>query len=211
MTGSFGDFAEKATRAGVATERTLDAFRSARRETYLPLENARDAYADRILPIPCGQIAERPIDALAITEAASFDTSDRVLEIGTGTGFLTHVIAQLAGHVLTIDRYHTLLSISRDRHAENRLSNVEHRQLDGALSDGLDGTFDRIICTVAFEEPPRPWLDLLVGGGSAIAPIGPRGGPQTIMRLTKVGARYEREPLGHCWFSPAESGIAALL
>ena len=207
----YASFAVRMRASGFDAERVMAAVEEARRDRYVAPDDRPRAHSADMLPLPCGQATERLDDAVRMVAALDIDHRHRVLEIGTGSGFLTDVLAQLAGRVVTVERYRSLLSDARERHADRALATVTYHQQDaGALPD-LGGPFDRVISTVAFAQPPKQFVDHLVAEGVMVAPIGPPEGPQTVMRLGKIGARFERENLFQGWFTPIETGVALAL
>lgn len=178
------------------------------RSVYVASEDVGRAYSDHMLPLACGQATERLDDAVMLLSALDVRPHHRVLELGTGSGFVTELLSRLAAKVVTVDRYRRLLSAARERHAKRGLSNVTYLQRDATALPDLDGPFDRIVSSVAFEAPPRAFIEHLVADGVLVAPIGPPDGPQTISWLGKVGARFERREAGEGWFPPAETGVA---
>jgi protein-L-isoaspartate(D-aspartate) O-methyltransferase len=134
-----------------------------------------------------------------------------VLEVGTGSGYTAAVMARLAGRVLSLDRYRTLIAEAEQRLSALGISNVILRQADGSAGAAADGPFDRIVVWAAFEGPPRNFVDQLASGGVMIAPIGPAEEVQTLARLTKLGSRFEREDIGRVRLQPLASGVAAAL
>jgi len=134
-----------------------------------------------------------------------------VLEIGTGSGFTAAVMARLAGRLVTIDRYKTLVEQARQRFEALGIANVIARQADGSNGLPNEGPFDRIVAWAAFDSLPRFLLDQLSSGGTVIAPIGPEEGEQVVAKLTKVGSRFEREDIGVVRLQPVLSGVAAVI
>lgn len=163
-----------------------------------------------MLPIECGEAIEGADLQAAVIAALALESGHRVLEIGTGSGFTAAVMARLAGRVVTIDRYRTLVEQARMRFEALGISNVIVRQADGTV--GLnDGPFDRIVVWAAFDGVPRFLLDQLSSGGIVVAPIGPEEGEQVLAKLTKVGSRFEREDIGVVRLQPILSGVAAAI
>jgi len=163
-----------------------------------------------MLPIECGEAMEGADLQAAVIAALAIEPGNRVLEIGTGSGFTASVMARLAGRVVTIDRYKTLVEQARQRFEALGITNAIARQADG--SNGLnDGPFDRIVVWAAFDSLPRFLLDQLSSGGVVIAPIGPEEGEQVLAKLTKVGSRFEREDIGVVRFQPILPGLASKL
>lgn len=168
------------------------------------------AWSERMLPIECGEAIEGADLQAAVIAALALESGHRVLEIGTGSGFTAAVMARLAGRVVTIDRYRTLVEQARMRFEALGISNVIVRQADGTV--GLnDGPFDRIVVWAAFDGVPRFLLDQLSSGGIVVAPIGPEEGEQVLAKLTKVGSRFEREDIGVVRLQPILPGVAAAI
>jgi protein-L-isoaspartate(D-aspartate) O-methyltransferase len=168
-------------------------------------------WQNRMLPIACGEAIEgidiqsRALAALGIAEG------HRVLEIGTGSGFSAAVMARLAGRVLTIDRYRRLCEEAGQRIAALGLTNVIVRRADASQGAAADGPFDRIVAWAAFDALPRGFVDQLATGGVMVAPIGSGDDVQTIVKLTKLGSRFEREDICPVRLQPMQGGIAAVL
>lgn len=166
---------------------------------------------DRMIPIECGETMEgvdlqaRMIDALGIED------QNRVLEIGTGSGYTAALMSKLAARVISVDRYKTLIDLARHRYEVLGVTNVILRQGDAGKGLAGEGPFDRIISWAAFDSLPRSFVDQLSSGGVMIAPIGPGDGPQAIARLTKVGSRFDREDIGTVRLQPILSGVAAVI
>ncbi len=169
------------------------------------------AWSERTLPIECGEAIEGADLQAAVIAALAIEPGNRVLEIGTGSGYTAAVMARLAGRVVTIDRYKTLAEQARQRFEALGIGNVIARHADG--SNGLpgEGPFDRIVVWAAFDTLPRFLLDQLSSGGVVIAPIGPEESEQVLAKLTKVGSRFEREDIGSVRLQPILPGMAAVL
>lgn len=207
----FASFVMRARALGVTDTRVIGALEKAERGAYAADDDRGRVFRAEMLPLPCGQAMERIDDAALLLEAAGIEPEHRVLEIGTGSGFLTEALARLAKKVVTVERYRTLLLAARERHARRGLTNVVYLQRDGGGLGDVDGPFDRIVSTVAFPEPPRAFIEHLVAEGVLACPVGDADGPQAIMRLEKVGVRFDRTALGTGWFQLRESGVAHAL
>jgi protein-L-isoaspartate(D-aspartate) O-methyltransferase len=143
-----------------------------------------------------------------MTEQLGLQKTHRVLEIGTGSGYQAAVLSKLCEHVLTIERYRTLADRAKARLAKLGCDNVEV-----LLGDGFDvpadaGQFDRIIVTAAMEQIPDALIQRLEPEGVLIAPVGPLHGIQTLVRLVRTEAGFERKELVDVRFVPALPGIA---
>ena len=207
----FASFVMRVRSAGVNAASVLNAIERAERDRYLHPDDRRRAHAEEMLPLPCGQATERLDDTVRLVQTLDLDERHRVLEIGTGSGFLTDLLAQVAKRVVTLERYRTLLNDAKERHAERELRNITYHQRDANEPGDLGGSFDRIVSTIAFEMPPKAYVELLIAEGIMVAPIGPPEGPQIVTKLTRIGSRFEREALFEGWFPAAEKGVAHAL
>jgi protein-L-isoaspartate(D-aspartate) O-methyltransferase len=143
-----------------------------------------------------------------MTEQLQLNRGNRVLEIGTGSGYQAAVLARLCKHVLTIERYRTLADTARQQ-----LEKLGYHNVEVMLGDGFDvpagaGDFDRIIVTAAMEQIPDKLLQRLEVGGILIAPVGPHHGTQTLVRVTRTETGFERKDLVDVRFVPALPGVA---
>jgi protein-L-isoaspartate(D-aspartate) O-methyltransferase len=132
----------------------------------------------------------------------------RVLEIGTGSGYQAAILSRLCSQVLTIERYRTLADNARARLKKLGCNNVEVMLGDGFDVPGSAGNFDRIIVTAAMEQIPEGLTQRLEPAGILIAPVGPHHGTQTLVRVTRTDAGFERRELVDVRFVPALPGIA---
>lgn len=200
-------------RRGIHDLRVLRALELVPRERFVEPEQAEYAYADQALPIECGQTISQPYVVAAMTEALAIEPSHRVLEVGTGSGYQAAVLAHLAGHVVTVERYRTLAEMAERRLRDLELDNVTVIVGDGMLGAPEHAPFDRIVVTAATPELPQTLVDQLREGGILIAPIGPTGGVQSLARFRKPpgGGELEREELMPVRFVPLVPGKAAAL
>ncbi|WP_378952309.1 protein-L-isoaspartate(D-aspartate) O-methyltransferase [Mesorhizobium sp. ANAO-SY3R2] len=196
---------------GIVPKNLIAAFEATPRRQFIDGQFHSLAWSDRMLPIECGEAIEGADIQAAIISALNIEPGNRVLEVGTGTGYTAAVMARLAGRVVTVDRFKTLTEQARLRFEALGISNALPRQADG--SNGLpgEGPFDRIVVWAAFDSYPRTFVDQLSSGGTMIAPIGPDEGEQVLVKLTKVGSRFEREDLGTVRLQPLARGVAAVL
>ncbi len=178
---------------GINNTRLLSAMEQTPRTLFVGPSHGDRAYEDRLLPIDCGGFAESTDLVARVLNLAKLEKGQRVLDVGTGSGFLAGVIGQITERVLTIDRYKTLTHLAQQRFAHLGLTNVVARQGDGLVGVPGEGTFDRIVVTAAFDAIPRQYVDFLVTDGILIAPIKDKDGVIRLSRLTKVGSRFERE------------------
>ena len=195
-------------RRGISDQAVLHAMEDVPREMFVEPADRTDAYRDTALGIACGQTISQPFVVAYMTEQLDLQKTQRVLEIGTGSGYQAAVLSKLSDHVLTIERYRTLADRARARLAKLHCDNVEV-----LLGDGFDvpadaGQFDRIIVTAAMEQIPDALAQRLEPDGVLIAPVGPLHGVQTLVRLVRTGAGFDRRELVDVRFVPALPGIA---
>ena len=195
-------------RRGISDQAVLRTMEDVPRDVFVDPADRADAYRDTALGIDCGQTISQPFVVAYMTEQLHLKKYHRVLEIGTGSGYQAAVLSRLCGHVLTIERYRTLA----DR-ARARLEKLGYHNVEVMLGDGFDipesvGQFDRIIVTAAMEEIPDALAQRLEPEGILIAPVGPLHGVQTLVRLVRTEAGFERKQLVDVRFVPALPGIA---
>ncbi len=196
---------------GVSDIDLLTAVEATPRSLFVPPEFAEHAYSSRTLPIECGSFLEGVDLAVRILHHLRIKPGQRVLEVGTGSGFMSAVMARMAERVLTVDRYKTLTSNAQKRMETLGIRNVIIRQADGSAGMQGEGTFDRILVTAAFNSMPRFYADQLVSGGSMIAPLMITETECRLVRLTKTGSRFEREELFEAPYLPIVPRLASLL
>lgn len=196
---------------GISDIDLLTAVEQTPRSRFVPAQFADEAYSTRTIPIECGAFLEGVDLAVRILHHLKVRPGQRVLEVGTGSGFMAAVMGRIAERVLTIDRYKTLVVNAQKRMDQLSLRNIIVRQADG--SNGLqgEGTFDRILVTAAFASMPRVYTDQLVSGGSMIAPLMISEDECRMVRLTKTGSRFEREELFTVPYLPIVPRVASQL
>jgi len=195
-------------RRGISDQAVLRAMDEVPREHFVTPDYVDAAYADQALPIACGQTISQPYVVAYMTEQLEVEPTHRVLEIGTGSGYQAAVLSRLAREVVTVERYRTLAETARAR-----LQTLGYGNVTVAVGDGLDGyaalaPYDRIIVTAAAEEIPAPLVAQLAEGGVMVLPLGPHGGAQRIVKLTKSVDGVAREDLIWVRFVPLLPGQA---
>ncbi|WP_291861822.1 protein-L-isoaspartate(D-aspartate) O-methyltransferase [Bradyrhizobium sp.] len=195
-------------RRGISDQAVLRAMEEIPRDLFVEPADRTDAYRDSALPIACGQTISQPFVVAYMTEQLQLQKHHRVLEIGTGSGYQAAILSRLCGHVLSIERYRTLADSARRRLQKAGCENVEVMLGDGFDIPAGAGDFDRIIVTAAMEKIPETLTQRLEPGGILIAPVGPHQGTQTLIRLTRTAAGFERKALVDVRFVPALPGIA---
>ncbi|MCQ8781761.1 protein-L-isoaspartate(D-aspartate) O-methyltransferase [Mangrovibrevibacter kandeliae] len=194
----------------ITEPRLLAAIEQVPRRLFVPGE-VPNAYADGALPIDCGETMYGARFAVGLVHALKVEDHARVLEIGTGSGYVTALLAKLAARVFSLDRYKRLLRRADERLRGLDLLNVVLEQDDGRSGYITGAPYDRIIVHAAFSEVPRAFLEQLASQAYLICAVGPGDGEQQLVRLQKVGSRFEREDLRTVRYQPLASGIAATL
>jgi protein-L-isoaspartate(D-aspartate) O-methyltransferase len=198
-------------RRGIHDLRVLRALELVPREQFVESDQAEFAYADQALPIECGQTISQPFVVAAMTQALSVEPNHKVLEIGTGSGYQSAILAHLAAHVVSVERYRTLSETAARRLRNLEIDNVTTIVGDGALGAPEYAPFDRIVVTAAAPALPPSLISQLGEGGILIAPIGPTGGVQSLARFRKLPGSEEltRDELMPVRFVPLVPGRAA--
>ncbi|HRD28805.1 MAG TPA: protein-L-isoaspartate(D-aspartate) O-methyltransferase [Caulobacter sp.] len=193
---------------GVTDARVLDAIERTPRELFTPDLFKERAFEDSALPIACGQTISQPFIVGLMTQALTLGPRDRVLEIGTGSGYQAAVLSRLARLVYTVERYRTLMKEAEERFRTLGLTNVITRFGDGGEGWAEQAPFDRILVTAAAPEEPKALLAQLKPGGVLVAPIG-KGPVQSLRRYAGDGqGGFKVELLGDVRFVPLLDGVA---
>jgi len=189
-------------RRGVRDARVQDAFRKVPREVFVPEALQEFAYEDTPLPIPEGQTISQPYIVALMAQAAGIGPKDKVLEIGTGSGYAAAILATLGGRVFTIERHAGLADAARERLRRLGFGNVEVRTGDGTLGWPEAAPFDAILAAAGGPSAPDSLKDQLAIGGRLVIPVGERG-EQTLLKLTRTGPdSFSEEDLGGVRFVP---------
>jgi len=182
--------------------RTLDAMRRVPRHLFAPNVSLEKAYEDEPQPIGFGQTISQPRIVATMTDALELSGSEKVLEIGTGSGYQAAVISLLVKHVFSIEILPDLGEAAKKRLSDLGYANVHVRIGDGYRGWPEEAPFDRIIVTAAPEEMPQALVTQLADGGTLVTPLGPRGDHQRLLRLRKKNGRITQEDLGGVRFVP---------
>jgi protein-L-isoaspartate(D-aspartate) O-methyltransferase len=193
---------------GIGDAAVLRAMDEIPRENFVETELRPAAYADQALPIACGQTISQPYVVAYMTEQLRLRPIHRVLEIGTGSGYQTAVLARVAREVISVERYRTLADRARQRIAALGISNAEIIVGDGLQGASDRAPFDRILVTAAAEDIPQALVEQLADDGEMLLPLGPHSGPQHIVRVTKGEEGIKREQLIAVRFVPLLPGQA---
>ncbi len=186
---------------GIRDPRVLDAMRKVPRERFLPPEERDRAYADQALPVDCDQTISQPYIVALMTEALELSGEERVLEIGTGTGYQTAILAELAREVVTVERHAPLSEKAARILGELGYRNIDARVGDGTLGCPERAPFDAILVTAAASHCPPALFEQLREGGVVVIPIGGRG-VQSLEAIRKVDAAPRSRTLSACRFVP---------
>jgi protein-L-isoaspartate(D-aspartate) O-methyltransferase len=192
---------------GITNAKVLGAIERVSRENFLPDTFLDRAYENVALPIGHGQTISQPLVVAIMTEALEVGDRHKVLEIGTGSGYQTAVLAKLCRRVFTMERHRELLKQAEQRFAALRLHNVTTLFGDGTKGWPEQSPFDRIIVTAASEEVPRVLLESLTDGGILVIPEGEERREQDLLRIRRDGDSFKRESLGAVRFVPLVSGL----
>ncbi len=193
---------------GVTEPKVLEAIERTPRDLFTPDLFRNRAWEDSALPIACGQTISQPYIVGLMTQQLRLEPRSRVLEIGTGSGYQTAVLARIARLVYTIERYRTLLKDAEDRFKTLGLLNVITRFGDGGEGWSEQAPFDRILVTAAAPAEPRALLAQLKPSGVLVAPIG-KGPVQSLKRYTGDGkGGFKAETLCDVRFVPLLDGTA---
>ena len=193
---------------GIGDQAVLRAMDEVPRERFVEAEFSESAFADQALPISCGQTISQPYVVAYMTEQLALRPHHRVLEVGTGSGYQAAVLSRLAREVVTIERYRTLAHQARERLQALGYSNVEVVVGDGLAGVPERAPYDRIMVTAAAEHVPETLLDQLADNGIMLLPLGPSGGAQHIVKLTKSQTGVSRDNLIPVRFVPLLPGQA---
>ncbi len=194
--------------AGITHQGVLDAMRSLPRHLFVDEALASRAYEDSSLPIGHGQTISQPYTVARMTEALlEGGPRARVLEIGTGSGFQTAVLASVVRRVYSLERVAALHEMAARRLRLLKLRNVRLRHGDGHLGWSEYAPFDGILVTAAPEGIPRALVNQLASEGCMVLPIG-RQGQQVLVRVTRTESGYEHEILDSVIFVPLLGGVA---
>lgn len=198
-------------RVGITDQRVVRAIESVPRQMFVPADLRGAAYAERALPIDCGQTISAPVIVGMMTNALEITERDRVLEVGTGSGYQTAILAKLARRVYTVERFRTLLQAAESRFKTLRLSNITTAIDDGMLGWPDQEPFDKIIVTAAGEQVPEALLQQVTMGGIIVMPVGPVDGVQKLRRFQRTEEGFDERDLADVRFVPLIPGRAARL
>ena len=188
---------------GIGDRRILDAFRSVPREEFIPDHLREFAFEDAPLPIEADQTISQPYIVALMIEAAELESSDRVLEVGAGSGYASAILSQLVDEVVAIERHSELAELAGERMGRLGYENVSIFEGDGTRGFQEKAPFDAIIVSASGSHVPETLLEQLDIGGRLVMPVGEPQEVQTLLKITRVDdADYEQEELGAVRFVP---------
>lgn len=189
-------------RRGIRDARVLEAMRAVPRHRFVPDAEREHAYEDRALPLEVGQTISQPYIVAYMSEALRVGPDHRVLEVGTGSGYQTAVLARLAAEVFTVERIGDLQAAAREVLEELGVTNVRFRVGDGTLGWERYAPYDRILVTAGAPDVPGPLKEQLArAGGRMVIPVGDVE-LQELVAVTRAGEEFTIEPLLGCRFVP---------
>lgn len=192
---------ERIRERGIKDLNVLQAFDGVPRHLFVPDAVRHRAYEDAPLPIGFGQTASQPSLQALYAELLDLGPADRVLEVGTGSGFQTGLLARLAGHVYSVERIRELSLRARSALDRLRIVNVALLVGDGTIGWGRYAPYDAILVTAGAPEMPKPLLEQLAPGGRMLVPLGNRDEQVlTLVRRTETG--FQSEEVTRCVFVP---------
>ena len=186
---------------GLTDPKLLAAFRKVPRHLFVPVELEDQAYADHPLPIGAGQTISQPYMAGLMTSQLHLQGHERVLEVGTGSGYQTAILAELALEVFSVERIPELMLVAEERLSKLGYLNVHLSTVNGSLGWPEHAPYDAIIVTAAAPEVPQPLLDQLADRGRMLVPIGPAS-HQMLYRVSKQHHVVSSEAVAGCVFVP---------
>lgn len=186
-------------RRGIQSEPVLEAMRQVPRERFVPGALAGRAYGDAALPIECEQTISQPYMVARMTELLELQPEHCVLEIGTGSGYQTAILARLARYVFTVEWHLKLMNAAADRLERLGQQNVTFRCGDGSVGWPEHAPYDAIMVTAGAPDVPEPLCEQLTTGGRLVIPIGELAN-QILVRVRRTESGYQREENLSCRF-----------
>ena len=198
-----GDWVDRQVRErGVTDERVLEALRNVPRHEFVPAPLQAEAYEDYPLPIGCGQTISQPYIVAVMTELLALRPDSKELEIGTGSGYQTAILAELAGDVYSVEVVPELY-----HHAERRLARLGYTNVRVSLADGYDGwpehgPYDGIVVTAAPDHVPEALKEQLAPEGRLVIPVGRPGQVQVLWLFVRNGDEFAAQRIAEVAFVP---------
>lgn len=192
---------------GVTDTRVLNAMEEIDRGPFIRGLFAERAYEDMPLPIACGQTISQPSVVGIMTQALQVSPRDKVLEVGTGSGYQAAILSRLARRVYSVDRHARLVREARAIFEDLDLANITAITADGSHGLPEQAPFDRILVTAAAEDPPGPLLAQLKIGGIMVVPVGQSDAVQTLIRVRRDEGGFEYDEIRPVRFVPLLEGL----
>lgn len=192
---------------GVTDARVLSAMEAIDRSYFVKGIFSARAYEDTPLPIACGQTISQPSVVAMMTQALKLSPRDKVLEVGTGSGYQAAILSQLVRRVYTVDRHARLVKDAMSLFRRLDLNNITALIADGSFGLPEQAPFDRIILTAAAEDPPGPLLAQLKVDGIMVLPVGQSDAVQSLIRVTKTEDGLHYDELRPVRFVPLVEGL----
>ncbi|MBO9477781.1 protein-L-isoaspartate(D-aspartate) O-methyltransferase [Shimia sp. R11_0] len=193
---------------GVTDQAVLSAMEHVDRGLFVRGLFAERAYEDTPLPISCGQTISQPSVVGLMTQALEITPRDKVLEVGTGSGYQAAILSQLARRVYTVDRHKRLVMEARGVFDALGIVNITSLIADGSFGLPDQAPFDRIIVTAAAEDPPGPLLAQLKIGGIMVVPVGQSDAVQSLIRVRRTETGFDYDEMRAVRFVPLLEGVA---
>ena len=193
---------------GVTDPRVLTAMEKTDRGLFVEGPFAARAYEDVPLPIPSGQTISQPSVVGLMTQALDVQPRDKVLEVGTGSGYQAAVLSHLGRRIYTVDRHRGLTRTAQSRIEALGLTNVTVITGDGSFGLPDIAPFDRILVTAAAEDPPGPLLAQLRMGGIMVLPVGQSDAIQMLIKVTRSETGFDYDEMRQVRFVPLVEGMA---
>ncbi|MCL4378482.1 MAG: protein-L-isoaspartate(D-aspartate) O-methyltransferase [Actinobacteria bacterium] len=185
---------------GITDKKVIQAMKKVPREEFIDDDAKDEAYEDRPLPVGFGQTISQPYIVALMTESLELEGNEKVLEVGTGSGYQAAILAEIVKNVYTIEIVKSLFEKTKILLARYKNIKIEHR--DGYYGWKEYAPFDRIIVTAAAEKIPPPLIEQLKEGGIMVIPSGPRYWNQQLLKLRKINGKIHTENIGDVAFVP---------
>ena len=190
-------------RRGITEPDILDAFRAVPRDQFVDRQYAAQAYEDHPLPIEAGQTISQPYIVALMIQAAAIKSGDKVLEVGSGSGYAAAVVSRIAANVIGVERQHELVEVARERLRRLGYGNVQIVEGDGSKGWPAEAPYDAILAAASGSHVPRSLIDQLAPGGRLVMPVGEPGWVQKLVRVTKGNnGSLQQSDLGSVRFVP---------
>ena len=193
-------------KAGVVDKKVLDAMERVDRKKFVSGIFSEKAYDNTPLPIACGQTISQPTVVGLMTQALQVTSRDKVLEVGTGSGYQAAILSYLARRVYTVERHSLLVNNATKVFQKLNISNITTLLADGGYGLEKQAPFDRIIVTAASDDPPAALLSQLKIGGIMIIPVGQSDNMQNLIKIAKTDGGFEYQDLQPVRFVPLVAG-----